>query len=115
MVDPLPQVEYTSTPVNAPPTQSSPQERFLQLGKLPTIFKPLPTFMIRPFGGACERLAAAYLAEPDQTLLDILAPPQAALLPAITSNTTASARTILERYPISPWPTPLGPTTRSTQ
>jgi hypothetical protein len=40
MADPLAQVECTSTPVNAPPTQSSPQERFLQLGKLPTIFKP---------------------------------------------------------------------------
>lgn len=107
----------TTTPPTQPPSllpshpvtnqaNKDAHTRFLQLQQLPTIFKPIPTFAIKPFSKACDRLAKAYLANPsDDTLLDILALPKVGLLPAVASKSAPAARALLESYPNIPWPT----------
>jgi len=87
-------------------TGLSVQDRFLRLGRLPTLFKPLPTRLLRPFSSACERLAVSYLSKPcSETLLDILALPKVALLHSLRVTPGREARSILESYPAVAWPT----------
>ena len=100
----------TNTPEPRPisiPTPTNPHSRFCQLAHLPTVYKPLPTHTLRQFSITCERLAAAYLSEPnDNTLLDILALPKAALHPAVHAKSPSAAKHILTSYPATAWPTP---------
>ena len=102
-----PPQQPTTLPSTTPPQgEENIQARFLSLRYLPTLFKPIPTFALKPYAQACERLAKAYLANPnDSTLLDILALPKVGLLPAIASKSAQNARAILESYPNIPWPT----------
>jgi hypothetical protein len=110
---PIPGPLPTSNPEPPSPTTSNTtgtnnedlHARFLRLRQLPTIFKPIPTSMIRPFAKACDRLAKAYLANPaDATLLDILALPKVGLMPALATKSAPVAKAILESYPNVPWP-----------
>ena len=108
--------ERPSIPSDTPSSQTAPTPspppltplaRFHKLAQLPTVYKPLPTHILRHFSLACERLAGAYLADPsDNSLLNILALPKTALHPAVHSRVPLAAKRILTTYPNVAWPEP---------
>ncbi|GFZ49940.1 hypothetical protein JCM24511_07343 [Saitozyma sp. JCM 24511] len=94
--------QSTPPPPSIPPPDS-PFDRFLSLGDLPTVHKPLSGPSAGVFAGCVERLAEAFLAEPsDDTLFNILALPKAGLAPGLKQGLKAR----LERYPRVDWPRP---------
>ena len=95
---PRPSPTYVSVPPQStPPPPSipppdSPFDRFLSLGDLPTVHKPLSGPSAGVFAGCVERLAEAFLAEPsDDTLFNILALPKAGLAPGLKQGLKAQA------------------------
>ncbi|RSH85392.1 hypothetical protein EHS25_004788 [Saitozyma podzolica] len=87
---PRPSPSYmSSSPQSTPPPPTtpppdSPLDRFLSLGDLPTVHKPMSGSTARVFARCVERLAEAFLAEPgDDTLFNILALPKADLAPGL--------------------------------
>jgi hypothetical protein len=94
--------QSTPPPPSTPPPDS-PFDRFLSLGDLPTVHKPLSGPSAGVFAGCVESLAEAFMAEPsDDTLFNILALPKAGLAPGLKQGLKAR----LERYPRVDWPRP---------
>ncbi|GFZ44313.1 hypothetical protein JCM24511_02035 [Saitozyma sp. JCM 24511] len=95
--------QQSTPPAPSIPPPDSPFDRFLSLGDLPTVHKPLSGPSAGVFAGCVERLAEAFLAEPsDDTLFNILALPKAGLAPGLKQGLKAG----LERYPRVDWPRP---------
>ena len=89
-----------------PPRSTNPTDDFNRLAHLPTVYKPLPSFLIAPFVSKCSQLAETYLSSPsERSLFDILALVKVGLVPALRGKRPKDR---IADYPQVQFPEPEG-------